>query len=164
MRADLVVRYVRSMDELKRLNSTSDSMDEPFGSLVRRRRRDLKPPVRRVYSTKALAFDLIASIVLTVGQGVGSGYLIFLNLFLGFAFDACGDPHPPCNYVLGTGAWFIVPIVSVVVLITTILLVAKNRRKSRLSWWIPLAGIATTSLSLGIAMLLTSIAIGRPLA
>jgi uncharacterized BrkB/YihY/UPF0761 family membrane protein len=164
MRAELVVRYVRPMDELQRLNSTSDSMDEPIGSLVGRRGRDLKPKVRRVYSTKVLAFDLIASIVLTVGQGVGSGWLIFLNLFLGFAFDACGYPEPACNYALGTGAWFIVPIVSVVVLITTILLVAKNRRKSRLGWWIPLAGIATTIVSLSIAMLLTSIAIGRPLA
>lgn len=139
-------------------------MDEPFGSLVRRRSRDLKPLKRRVYSTNLLAFDLIASIVLTVGQGVASGYLIFMNLFLGFAFDACGGPQPACNYALGTGAWFIVPIVSILVLLATILLVAKNRRRSRLGWWIPLAGIVIMIVSLGIAMLLTSIAIGRPLA
>lgn len=161
--AELGGRYVRSMDELRRLNSTSDSTDEPFGSTVRRPRHELAARAQRVYAPNVRALDLLVSIVFTVAQAVASGYLIFLNVFLGFAFDACGAPHPACNYALGTGAWFIVPVVAVVVLVATIFLVAKNRRMCRLGWWIPLVGIAATIVSLGIAILLTSIAIGRPL-
>ena len=163
MCAQMVVRYVRSMDELQRLNSTADSMDEPLGSVVPRRGRDYRAPAQSVHATNVLATDLIAAVILTVAHGVVSGYLIFLNVFLGFAFDACGYPDSACNYALGTGAWFIVPTVAIVVLVITILLIGKNRRRARLVFWIPLAGIAATLAALGIAMLLTSIAIGRPL-
>ena len=158
-----VASYVRVMDELHRLNSTHDSIDEPLGSPVSRRDWKMRPRARRAYGSPVLSVDLVASIVLTVAQAIASGYLVFLNVFLGFAFDACGDPYPSCNYALGTAACLVVPVVAVVVLITTIVLVTQYRRKSRLGWWIPLAGIGTTIVSLGLAMVLMSVAIGRPL-
>jgi cytochrome bd-type quinol oxidase subunit 2 len=108
-----------------------------------------------------LAIDLVVAIVLTLPQVATSGYSVFLNFFLGFAFDACSDPNLTCNYSLGTAALFIVPVVAVVVLAATILLVVRNRRKSRLGWWIPLAGMAAAYLSLGIAIALTNIATGQ---
>lgn len=119
--------------------------------------------MRRVYGSNLLLVDLVASVVLTVVQAVASGFLIFWNMFLGFAFDACGDPNPACNFTLGTGALFVVPVVAVVVFAGTVALVVKNRSTSRLSWWIPVAGIGVTVVSLVVAMTVMSIAVGRPI-
>jgi uncharacterized BrkB/YihY/UPF0761 family membrane protein len=113
------------------------------------------------WGPNVLAIDLVVTIVLTLAQVVASGFLVFLNLFLGFAFDACSDPNLTCHYSLGTAALFVVPVVAVVVLVATILLVVRNRRKSRLGWWIPLAGMAAAYLSLGIALALMNIATGQ---
>ena len=159
----MLLRYVRSMDELHRLNSTSDSVDEPFGSPRQRPARRERLGVRRFYGSNLLLVDLVASVVLTVVQAVASGFLIFWNMFLGFAFDACGDPNPACNFTLGTGALFVVPVVAVVVFAGTVALVVKNRSTSRLSWWIPVAGIGVTVVSLVVAMTVMSIAVGRPI-
>jgi uncharacterized membrane protein YhaH (DUF805 family) len=103
--------------------------------------------------------DLVASVVLTVAQGVASGDLIFWNMFLGFAFDACGDPNLACNFARGTGALFVVPVVALVVFAATVALVVKNRSASRLSWWILVAGIGVTVVSLVVAMTVMSIAV-----
>jgi len=149
------------MDELHRLNSTSDSVDEPFGSRRQRPARRERLGVRRVHGSNVLLVDLGATVVLTVVQAVASGYLIFWNMFLGFAFDACGDPNPACNFALGTGALFVVPAVAVVAFAATVALVVRNRSTSRLGWWIPVAGIGVTVVSLVVAMAVMSIAVGR---
>jgi uncharacterized BrkB/YihY/UPF0761 family membrane protein len=151
------------MDELHRLNSTADSIDEPLGYPLGRPRRERRRRTQRAWGPKALTIDLVVTIVLTLAQVVTSGFWIFLNLFLGFAFDSCGDPSLTCNYSLGIAAWFIVPVVAVIVLVATIPLVVRNRRKSRLGWWIPFAGIAATYLSVGVAITLTNIATGHSL-
>lgn len=146
------------MDELRRLNATFDSLGEPLGNPVPLRRegnrREASPQARRV--------DLVASVVLTAVQAVASGYLIFLNLFLPFPFDACGDPSSTCNTAVGYGAWFIVPVVAITVLVATLIRIFKNRAKSRLSWWVPLAGIGANVIVLLIATGLTNVAAGRP--
>ncbi|QNE46663.1 hypothetical protein F1C58_06910 [Glaciihabitans sp. INWT7] len=149
------------MDELRRLNATSDSLDDPLGNPIdpgrESRLRD-----RRLDSPEARRIDLIVSVILTALQVASSACLIFLNVFLPFAFDACGDPSLACDYTLGTVASFVVPLVSFVVLIATIALIVRNRAKSRLSWWIPLAGIAVTVVALLAAIALINIATGRP--
>ena len=119
--------------------------------------------MRRVYGSNVLLVDLVASVVLTVVQAVASGFLIFGNMFLGFAFDACGAPNPACNFALGTGALFVVPVVALVVFAATVALVVKKRSTSRLSWWIPVAGIGVTVVSLVVATTVMSIAVGRPI-
>lgn len=151
------------MDELRRLNSTSDSIDEPLGYPLGRPRRKRTRGTQRAWGPNVLTLDLVVMIVLALAQVVTSGFLVFLNVFLGFAFDSCGDPNLTCNYSLGTAGLFIVPVVAVVALAGSILLVIRNRRKSRLCWWIPLAGAATTYLSVGVALTVTNIAIGKSL-
>jgi uncharacterized BrkB/YihY/UPF0761 family membrane protein len=151
------------MDELRRLNSTSDSIDEPFGYPLGRPRRKRRDRTQRAWGPNVLTIDLVVTIVLSLAQVVTSGILVFLNLFLGFAFDSCGDPNLTCNDSLGNAGLFIVPVVAVVALAWTILLVIRNRRKSRLCWWIPLAGAAATCLSLVIAITVTNIASGMSL-
>lgn len=151
------------MDELRRLNSTSDSVDEPFGSPRQRPVRKKKLRAPRAPSSNLLLVDLVATVALTVAQAVASGYLIFWNMFLGFAFDACGDPSPACNFPLGTGALFVVPLVAVAVFAATVALVVRNRRRSQLGWWIPVAGIGVTMVSLIVAMTVMSVAVGRPI-
>ncbi|MBC7441159.1 MAG: hypothetical protein H7311_01300 [Ramlibacter sp.] len=149
------------MDELRRLNATSDSLDDPLGNPVDpgrgSRLRD-----RRLASPEARSVDLVVSVILTALQVASSAYLIFLNVFLPFAFDACGYPLPSCDYTLGTVASFIVPLVSVVVLLATIVVIVRNRAKSRLCWWVPLAGIALTVVALLVAIGLINIATGGP--
>jgi uncharacterized BrkB/YihY/UPF0761 family membrane protein len=151
------------MDELRRLNSTSDSIDEPLGYPLGRPRRERRGRTQRAWGPNVLTIDLVVTIVLTLAQVVTSGFLVFLNLFLGFAFDSCGDPNLTCNDSLGTAGLFIVPVVAVVALAWTILLVIRNRRKSGLCWWIPLAGAGATCLSLVIATTVTNIASGKSL-
>jgi hypothetical protein len=149
------------MDELRRLNATSDSLDDPLGNPVDpgrgsrlRGRRPASPEARRV--------DLVVSVILTALQVASSAYLIFLNVFLPFAFDACGYPAPSCDYTLGTVASFIVPLVSIAVLLWTIVMIVRNRAQSRLCWWVPVAGIALTVVALAVAIGLLDIATGRP--
>ncbi len=151
------------MDELRRLNSTSDSVDEPFGSPRQRPARQERLRARRVHGSNVLLVDLVAAVALTAALAVVSGYLIFENMFLGFAFDACGDPNPACNFTLGTGALFVVPVVAIVVFAATVALVIRNRRRSQLGWWIPVAGVGVTIVSLMVAMTVMSIAVGRPI-
>lgn len=130
------------MDELRRLNSY-DSVDEPFDSLgepIGKRPRNHEQKTRRIPTTEARRLDAWATTALTLAQLVFVGFLVFGALLLGFTYDACGDQHPACNYALAPVAFYVVPVVCTLAFAFTLAGILTRRLRSRLTWWIPLAG------------------------
>ncbi|MHC5796564.1 hypothetical protein ACVXZ4_10440 [Lacisediminihabitans sp. FW035] len=148
------------MDESHRLNAMSDSLDEPFGQPLRGAWWARSPRHRPFASSRGQTIDLVLAIVLTVGLIATSGFLIFMNLFLGFAFDACSDPRLDCNYTLGAVAWYTLPIVAIIVLFATIVLIVKRYGRARVIWWIPCAGIGVVVGTFCFGIALVNFAVG----
>ncbi len=160
------------MDELRRLDSSHDSTDEPFGSpadpFTIRREKKAKPargdrPARPAPSRIARLVDLWAAALFTVVQVVLGGFLVVGAVLLGFEYDACGGPDSGCTYSLIPFAFYVVPGTAIVGLVATIIGIVMLRDRSRQSWWVPLAGGCLSLLAFGLSMWLTVIGTGRPL-
>lgn len=156
-------RYPHPMDELRRLNSVHDSMDEPLGmpSAPSARSRGQRATTRTRSSTTG-AFDLWAAGILTFAQLIFSGAVTFGALLNAFAFDGCGSPNPECNYTLGTLAFYLVPAACAIILVLTVVTIVVRYRRVQPTWWIPVAGAGAALVFLVVSIVLTSLATGRP--
>lgn len=85
-------------------------------------------PIRNTVFNMLFVFEIVVAIIFWLLEKVS-----------GFAFDACSAGT--CNYGLGTFAWWLIPVASIVILIGTHLLGLILRSKGRAVWWLPLCGI-----------------------
>jgi hypothetical protein len=151
------------VDELRRLNSTFDSTDEPFAAAPKRRERKRRIRPSRPMSSFDWWLDVALTITLTVGQLVLGGALTVGAVLEGFTYDACGGPDPECNYALVPFAFYVVPVACVLAFALTICGIRALYRRSRAAWWIPLASTGISLAGFAVSMLLTVIATGRPI-
>ncbi|WP_349899358.1 hypothetical protein [Parafrigoribacterium soli] len=149
------------MDELRRLDNTHDSMDEPLGAAAAvPRERAVREP--RALGRTGRTFDMWAAGLLTLAQLVFSAMVSFLALLNQFNFDSCSDPQLRCNFTLGGFAFAMVPVAGALIFVLTVVVIVVRHRRARPAWWIPVAGAGASVIALVVSILLTAVAVGRP--
>ncbi len=85
-------------------------------------------------------WDLVITVVLLVVLPLAALACSYAGFFLAFASDACGSVR--CDYgVMNVGLWFAVIAPWVVLLLSVVVAIIRLVRH-RITFWVPLAGIA----------------------
>lgn len=110
-----------------------------------------KPPLR--------VADVIVSAILMVLGGVVIAGVAFFSLFLSMMSDGCGAPGS-CNFDLLGGAFYAALLLPPFIYLGAIVWGVVRMVQRRLSWWVPVVGLAAALAVWGVAVWLMSVSVG----
>ncbi|MFP7762007.1 hypothetical protein [Marisediminicola sp. LYQ134] len=101
--------------------------------------------------------DVAAAAVLLVLQGLFAWLVVLGSALMSMSYGACYGDDDPCDYALGTLANELVLGGGIVFFVIALVVSIVRWWRGRLSWWVPLLGMAATACLLVVSGILIEI-------